>query len=351
VESPEAIFGEYTYFSSYSTTWLEHVRTYADMAVAKFKLSSKSLVLEVASNDGCLLKCFADRGVRVLGIEPAKNVAAWAIESGIPTIADFFGVRLAKELARDDRRADLIVANNVLAHVPLLDDFVKGMALALRPSGTATFEFPHLLRLIERGEFDTIYHEHLSYFSLSSAKRVLVAFGLSVVDVEELAVHGGSLRVYAMHAATAEQPDRRVEELLQAEKRAGLSTLTPYRQFGAKAKRVKRDLLEFVRSAKRAGKHIVGYGAPAKAVTLLNYCGLGSDVVEYTADRSPHKQGKYLPGVRVPIVAPEKIYDTKPDFVLVFPWNIKDEIMEQMKDVRSWGGRFVVAIPELMVTP
>jgi SAM-dependent methyltransferase len=341
-ESPDAIFRDYAYFSSYSTTWLAHARAYADSIARRLCLNGSSLVVELASNDGHLLREFQKRSIPVLGIEPAMNVARAAQAAGVPTEPEFFGVALARQLASGGRSADLIVANNVLAHVPDLNDFVAGIALLLKPGGTATLEFPHVLRMLERAEFDTIYHEHYSYFSLHSAQRAFDRHGLAVVDVDELPTHGGSLRVYVRHDGS---PSGAVEKVRSDEIAAKLEQLEGYAGLDADARRVKRDLVGFLTRVKGEGAAVAGYGAPAKATTLLNYCGIGTELLEYTVDRSPHKQGRLIPGVRVPIHAPERIFETKPDYVLVLPWNLKDEIIEQMAGIRAWGGKFVVPIP------
>jgi C-methyltransferase-like protein/putative zinc binding protein/methyltransferase family protein len=347
-ESPEAIFRDYAYFSSYSSTWMAHARAFADRVTQTLGLDANSLVVELASNDGYLLKEFRDRSIPVLGVEPARNVARAAEAAGIPTVAEFFGTTLARRLAAEERRADLIVGNNVLAHVPDLNDFVAGIQVLLERSGTATLEFPHLLRMLERAEFDTIYHEHFSYFSLHTAERVFEKHGLRIVDVDELTTHGGSLRIYAQHD-DGRAPSASVARVKSQEVAAGLERLEGYARFEEAAQRVKRNLVEFLVRSKREGSAVAGYGAPAKATTLLNYCGIGADLLEYTVDRSPHKQGLLIPGVRVPIRAPEEIYRTKPDYVLILPWNIKDEICDQMAGIRAWGGRFVVPIPELAI--
>ncbi|HEV8629156.1 MAG TPA: class I SAM-dependent methyltransferase [Thermoanaerobaculia bacterium] len=350
VESPQAIFSDYAYFASYSESWLAHARDYAAMAVARFGLGASSRVVEIASNDGYLLRWFAERGIPVLGIEAAANVAAAARELGIESRVAFFGAAYAGELVAEGIRADLLVGNNVLAHVPALGDFVTGLATLLAPRGVLTMEFPHLLRLMAEGQFDTIYHEHFSYFSLAAVRRVFADRGLELFDVEELPTHGGSLRIYARHTGDDSRPvGPRVATLLAKEEAAGLLRLDGYRHFGARVAAVKRDLLRFLLDAAEQGKTVVGYGAPAKGNTLLNYCGVRSDLLAYTVDRSPHKQGRLLPGTRIPIHSPHRILDTRPDYVLILPWNLKDEVMEQMAAVRSWGGRFVVAVPRLQV--
>jgi len=349
-ESPENIFSDYAYFSSFSDSWLAHARRYVGAMVDRFAIGQASQVVEVASNDGYLLQYFRDRDVPVLGIEPAVNVAAAAVDKGIPTRVEFFGSRSAARLVEEGVRANLLLGNNVLAHVPDLRDFVTGLATLLAPTGVLTMEFPHLLRLIERNQFDTIYHEHYSYLSFAVVQRVFSERGLTVFDVEELATHGGSLRVYARHAADGSRPvGERVEALLAAEHDAGLESLETYDRFGERVRETKRKLLEFLIRARREGASVVAYGAAAKGNTLLNYCGVGTDLVDYVVDRSPHKQGRYLPGSRLPIFPPERIAETRPDYVLVLPWNLLDEIVEQMAHVRGWGGRFAVAIPELTV--
>ena len=349
VESPAAIFGDYAYFASYSTTWLEHMEAYAARMVEKLALGPESLVIELASNDGYLLQFFKRRRVPVLGVEPARNVARAAEAAGIPTLVEFFGPPVASRLASEGRRADLLVANNVLAHVPDLNGFVSGISTVLKPHGLATLEFPHLLRLIEEHQFDTIYHEHFSYFALSVVRAVFARHGLSVVDVEELPTHGGSLRVHARHAEAAPAASERVEALVAREASAGLGRVERYAAFAEEVRETKRALLDFLVAEKRKKASIVGYGAPAKGNTLLNYCGVRTDFLDYTVDRSPHKQGLYLPGTRIPIHPPDRIAETKPDYVLILPWNLKDEIMQQMSVVRQWGGRFVVPVPDVRV--
>jgi 2-polyprenyl-3-methyl-5-hydroxy-6-metoxy-1,4-benzoquinol methylase len=348
--SPEAIFTEYAYFSSYADSWVEHMRRYAEMIAARQGLGKDSLVVEVASNDGYLLQHFVRMGIPVLGVEPAANVARVAVEKGIPTLVKFFGEQTARDLVAEGRRADLICGANVLAQVPRPNDFVKGLQVLLADDGVVTIEFPHLLRLMAESQFDTIYHEHFSYFSFLSAERIFAAQGLTLFDVEELPTHGGSLRVYARHAADTRRPvTRRAEELRQREIDAGLLRLETYASFGEQVKETKRKLLEFLIGAKRAGKTVVGYGAPGKGNTLLNYCGVRTDFLDFTVDRSPYKQGKFLPGTRIPIHHPDRIREARPDYVLILPWNFKDEIVRQMAYIHEWGGRFVVPIPEVRV--
>jgi SAM-dependent methyltransferase len=347
-EAPEAIFGDYAYFSSYSTSWVDHARRYVAAVSERFGLGSAHRVVEIASNDGYLLRWFVERGVEVLGIEPAKNVAQAAIAAGIPTRVEFFGEESARRLQAEGLGADLIAANNVLAHTPRLNDFVEGLRLALKPGGRATLEFPHLVRLIAENQFDTIYHEHFSYFSLSTVRRVFAAHGLEIFDVEELETHGGSLRIYARHAGSGEIGER-VAAVLERERALGVETVEYYAGFAERVRETKRKLLAFLIDARRRGRTVVGYGAPAKGNTLLNYCGVRADFLDYTVDKSPHKQGRFLPGTRIPIHAPERILETRPDYVLILPWNLRQEIVASLPAVRDWGGRFLVAIPETRV--
>lgn len=351
-ERPEEIFSDYAYFSSVSSSWLAHAERYAAAVTERFSLGESSQVVELASNDGYLLQYFHGRGIPVLGVEPAANVAQAAVEKGIPTKVRFFGEETARELVEEGVKADLLVGNNVLAHVPGLNDFVAGMKRLLAPDGVLTMEFPHLLRLMEEGQFDTIYHEHYSYFSFLVVRKVFAHHGLTLFDVEELPTHGGSLRIYGRHAEDGSKEETpRVADLLAREEAAGLGTATGYGAFAERTRQVKRGLLRFLIDAKEAGRTVAGYGAPAKGNTLLNYCGIGTDLLEFTVDLSPHKQGRLLPGTRIPIHAPEHLLEAKPDDVLILPWNLKTEIMEQMAQVRSWGGRFVVAVPEVTIFP
>lgn len=344
--APEEIFADYAYFSSFSDSWVRHARAYVGQMVERFGFDSTSRVIEIASNDGYLLRSFVERGIPVLGIEPAANVAAAAQEAGIPTLVEFFGHELARRLRDQGEGADLLIGNNVLAHVPDLNGFVAGLAALLLPGGVVTMEFPHLLPLIEKTEFDTIYHEHFSYFSLLAVERPFAAAGLKVFDVDELPTHGGSLRIYAGHADERSQPlTSRVVALREREREAGLERLETYTSFDEGVRRVKLDLLEFLVGAKRSGKSVVGYGAAAKGNTLLNYCGIKSDLVDYVVDRSPHKQGRFLPGTHLPIHDPSEVERTKPDYLLILPWNLKEEIVEQMSHVRAFGCKFVVPIP------
>jgi SAM-dependent methyltransferase len=345
VASPADIFTEYAYFSSFSDTWLAHARAYVEAAIARFGLDGKHLVVELASNDGYLLQYFVEHGVRVLGVEPAENVARVAVEKGIPTVTEFFGTGTARRLAANGHAADLLVANNVFAHVPALNDFAEGIRRILKPGGVATLEFPHLLELVSRTEFDTIYHEHFSYFSFTTAERVLGAHDLAVFDVERLPTHGGSLRLYSAPASERRPVGDRVEELRALEAEAGLLDLATYDGFQERVRASKRDLLEFLLDAKRRGLSVAGYGAAAKATTLLNYCGIRSDFLDYVVDRSPYKHGRFLPGTHLPIHPPERLAETRPDLLLILAWNLKDEVMEQMAHVRDWGCRFVTPIP------
>ncbi len=349
-EQPEVIFGDYAYFSSYSDSWLKHAEEYVRMATRRFGLREESLVVELASNDGYLLQYFVEERIPVLGVEPAANVAAAAEEKGIPTRVRFFGEAMARDLAEEGLHADLIIGNNVLAHVPELNDFVTGMKHLLKPRGVITMEFPHLVRLIEGNQFDTIYHEHFSYYSFLTVERIFAAHGLTLFDVDELPTHGGSLRIYGRHEEDDSRPvEERVRALRARELDGGYDTLAPYVAFGERVYETKRKLLSFLVGAKNEGKSVVGYGAAAKGNTLLNYCGVRTDFLDYVVDRSPHKQDRYLPGTRIPIVAPERIDETRPDYVLILPWNLKDEIIGQMEHIRDWGGKFVVPIPEVRV--
>ncbi len=350
--APERIFREYAYYSSYSRAWLDHARAYVDMAIKRFGLTRDSRIIELASNDGYLLQFFVERGYPVLGIDPAENVAKAAEARGVPTLTRFFNAAMARQLAADGVLADLVIGNNVLAQVPDINGFVAGVPVILKPRGVATFEFPHLLRLIEENQFDTIYHEHFSYFSLLTAERIFAAHGMRVFDVEELWTHGGSLRLYVCHAENAAQPTLpAVGALVERERLAGLRDLVTYAAFAERVKETKRRLLEFLIAAKRAGKAVAGYGAPGKGNTLLNYCGIRGDFIDYTVDRNPYKHGRFLPGTHIPVLPPERIAETRPDYLLILPWNLKEEIMAQMAFIRDWGGQFVVPIPELRVYP
>jgi SAM-dependent methyltransferase len=346
--SPNEIFGEYAYFSSYIDALLKSAHTYADLMVDRFNIGSDSKVVEIASNDGYLLQYFAKKGIPVLGIEPAANVAKVAIEEkGIPTDIKFFGKQVAHELAIEHGKADLLLANNVLAHVPSLNDFVAGMKVLLKSDGVITIEFPHLMRLIEDNLFDTIYHEHFSYFSLTTAEKVFSAHDLTIFDVDEIPLHGGSFRIYARHREDlSKSVSDRVIEIKDKEEAAGLAKLETYFTFAEKVKETKRKLLEFLIAIERKGQTIVGYGVPGKSATLLNYCGIRTDFLDYTVDRNPYKQGKFTPGTRIPIYSTDRIEVTKPDYLLILPWNLKDELMEQLSYIREWGGKFIIPIPE-----
>lgn len=349
-ETPATIFGDYAYFSSYSDSWLDHARRYVEMAIKRFELTEQSQVVEIASNDGYLLQYFVTHGIPSLGIEPAANVAEAARHKGIPTLVQFFGKQTALDLAAGHIRADVLLGNNVLAHVPDLNDFIAGMKILLAPGGVITMEFPHLLRLMAENQFDTIYHEHFSYFSFLTVRNIFARHGLTLFDVEELTTHGGSLRIYARHVENDAIPvGARVGELAAREEQLGFGRLDYYLTFAEHVHETKRQLLNFLIEVKRSGKTVAGYGAPAKGNTLLNYCGIRADFVDYTVDRSPHKQGLLLPGTHIPIYGPEKVLETQPDYLLILPWNLKDEIMQQMAHIREWGGQFVVPIPRVEV--
>lgn len=346
----EIFTDEYAYFSSYSTSWLEHAKKYTDEMTSRFGLNQDSLVIEVASNDGYLLQYFKEKNVPVLGIEPTANTAAEAEKKGITSLVEFFGADVAEKLVSQGKQADLLLGNNVLAHVPDLNDFVKGMKILLKPSGVITMEFPHLQRLIELNQFDTIYHEHYSYYSFLTVEKIFAHHGITLFDVQQLNTHGGSLRIFGKHSDnTALEVTSNVEALKAQERAAGLDQLSTYDSYNEKVKETKRSFLEFLIKAKREGKTIVGYGAPAKGNTFLNYCGVRRDFIDYTVDMNPHKQGRFLPGVHIPIVSPEKYKETKPDYVVILPWNLKEEITQQHAYIKEWGGQFVVAVPETQV--
>lgn len=346
-----AIFNsDYVYFSSFSTSWLDHSRRYTEEMIRRFGFGGDSLVVEVASNDGYLLQYFREKKVPVLGIEPTANTAEVAIGKGIDTITDFFGVRLAEELVRSGRKADLLLGNNVLAHVPDIVDFVGGMKILLKDTGVITMEFPHLMQLVDNNQFDTIYHEHFSYLSFHTVKRIFESRGLALFDVEELPTHGGSLRIYARHQENnAQQVSPRVATLLNKEAAAGMTTLAYYDNFQQKALDVKMELTEFLIRQKRQGKKVVAYGAAAKGNTLLNYCGIKSDLIEFVVDANPHKRNKFLPASHIPVVAEDRLRESRPDYVLILPWNLKDEIVHQLAYIREWGARFVIPIPHLEI--
>lgn len=350
-ESPDVIFSDYAYFSSYSESWLAHCQRYTENVIQRFALDLNSRVIELASNDGYLLQYFLKAGLSVLGVEPSLNVARVAQERGIPTLVRFFGVETARELAEHNLRADLLIANNVLAHVPGLLDFVAGIPIVLKPDGVLTAEFPHLLRLIEQNQFDTIYHEHFSYFSFSTIQRIFHQAGLVLFDVEELPTHGGSLRIYACHPGSrwSQTVSRRVGILPEREREAGLTDLATYTRFQKTVQATRKALLNFLMEAAEEGKQVVGYGAPAKGNTLINYCGVRRDLLGFTVDRSPYKQGRLLPGSRIPILSPDAIRKAHPDYVLILPWNLREEVMESLSYIREWGGQFVLPIPRVEV--
>ncbi|MBB6142860.1 2-polyprenyl-3-methyl-5-hydroxy-6-metoxy-1,4-benzoquinol methylase [Silvibacterium bohemicum] len=349
-ERAENIFSDYAYFSSYSDSWLRHAKSYCENMRSRFGLGEDSFVVEVASNDGYLLQYFVQHNIPVLGIEPAANVAKVAVEKGVPTLVSFFGTRLAEELVREEQSADLVLGNNVLAQVPDLNDFVEGLKVLLKPEGVLTLEFPHLLKLIEKNEFDTIYHEHFSYFSMLTTVRIMEAHGLKVFDVEELPSHGGSLRVFACRAGSNNHPTApNVARVIEDEEKAGLDSVGGYERFAREVKDTKLALVDFLVKAAREGKSVAGYGAPGKSATLLHYCGIGRDLIEYTVDRSPYKQGRFLPGTHIPIHHPDRIRETKPEYVVILPWNLKDEIIKQLEFIREWGGSFVVPIPKVTI--
>jgi hypothetical protein len=350
--SSDHIFTEYAYFSSFSDTWLKHAAAYVDMIVSRLNLGKANLAVELASNDGYLLQNFVKKGIPALGVEPAANVAKVAVEKGVPTLVKFFGRETAQAMVAAGQRADLVIGNNVLAQVPDLNDFVGGIRIVLKPQGVATLEFPHLMRMMAENQYDTIYHEHFSYFSFITAEKIFAAHDLILFDVDELPTHGGSIRIYVRHKEDTSKPvGRRILELRDRELSAGFDRLETYSTFGEKVKESKRSLLEFLIQAKRSGKRIVGYGAPGKGNTLLNYCGIKTDFLDFTVDRNPYKQGKFLPGTHIPILTPDKIAGAKPDYVLILPWNFKDEIIKQMAMIREWGGKFVVPIPKVEIIP
>jgi 2-polyprenyl-3-methyl-5-hydroxy-6-metoxy-1,4-benzoquinol methylase len=348
--APGDIFSEYAYFSSYADSWVEHARQYCDLMCERFGLDRRSRVVEIASNDGYLLQHFVARGVQVLGVEPAANVAAVAIKKGIPSVVKFFGSKTARELASEFGRPDLLLGNNVLAHVPDLNDFVAGMKILLGETGVITMEFPHLLELMQHNQFDTIYHEHFSYFSFATVTEVFRHHGMTLFDVERIPTHGGSLRIYGRHTEDASKPvSARARELRAVEERFGLRKLETYAAFAEQVRETKRALLEFLIGAKRAGKRIIGYGAPGKGNTLLNYCGIGTDFLDFTVDRNPYKQGKYTPGTHIPIRHPDELIKARPDYVLILPWNLKDEILATIGKIPELQARFVVPIPSVQV--
>jgi hypothetical protein len=348
-EAPAAIFEDYVYFSSYSDSWLAHAKKYVDDRIKDRDLDESSMVVEIASNDGYLLQYFKEQGVPVHGVEPAKNVAEYALEKGIPTTVKFFGEQTARELVEEGIKANLSAANNVLAHVPDINDFVTGFKVLLAENGLVNVEFPHLYELVRHVQYDTIYHEHFSYLSLGAVSNIFAAKGLKIFDVEQLTTHGGSLRIYASHEFDAPAETDRYKAVMSLEDDFGITDGVAFANFRDKVLATKMELLTFLIEQRKAGKTVVGYGAPAKGNTLLNFCGVGKEFIEYTVDRNPHKQNLYLPGTRIPIYAPEKIMETKPDFVLILPWNLQAEVAEQMKEIREWGGKFVIPIPEVRV--
>ena len=349
-ESPQNIFTNYAYFSSYSKTWLEHAQEYVNMMISRFGFDEKSRIIEIASNDGYLLQYFKEKKIPILGIEPAVNVGEVAEKKGIPTIFKFFGTETAKKLANSDKKADLLLGNNVLAHVPNLNDFVKGLKILLKPNGVITMEFPHLLQLIQQNQFDTIYHEHFSYFSFLVVQKIFSSHQLTIFDVDEIPTHGGSLRIYAKHEENQElKVSENILKLIKKEYEFGLDKIITYSNFQKKVELLKQQICKFFISIKKEGKTIIGYGAPAKGNTLLNYCEIGNEVINYTVDKNPHKQGLFLPGTHIPIESPEKIKITKPDYILILPWNLKDEIIQQIDFIREWGGKFVTVIPEVKI--
>ena len=351
-ESPKNIFNNYAYFSSYSKTWLKHCKEYSNQVVSRLNLDCNKQIIEIASNDGYLLKNFKEKNFHVLGIEPAGNVARVAESFGIPTVKSFFNSSLALELAKSNKQADLLICNNVLAHVPNLNDFVAGLKILLKPNGVITLEFPSLFQLIEQNQFDTIYHEHFSYFSCLTVEKIFAHHGLKLFDIEELKTHGGSFRIYIRHQENLDNHiSENVSRVKLREKKHALDKLDSYHSFFRKVEEAKHQLRQFFTQTKQAGKSIVAYGAPAKGNTLLNYCKIGTNFIDYTVDINPHKQGRFLPGTHIPIFHPEKIKKTKPDYLLILPWNIKNEIMEQMKHIVQWGGRFVTPIPRIKVEP
>lgn len=350
-KTSESIFGkEYVYFSSYSTSWLQHASQYVDQMTSRFRLNEKSLVIELASNDGYLLQYFQQKKIPVLGIEPAAGTAAVAKDRGINTMIEFFGVDIARKLLQEGQQPDLLLGNNVLAHVPDIRDFVEGMKILLKSDGVITMEFPHLMQLVENNQFDTIYHEHFSYLSLLTVRSIFSSFGLEIFDVQELPTHGGSLRIYAKHQEDrSKEINSRVPELLAKEELRGVNTISFYRDFRKATLKVKLEFVSFLVQQKASGKKIVGYGAAAKGNTLLNYCGIKNDLIDYVVDANPYKQGKFLPASHIPVVVEERLKSDEPDFVVIFPWNLKDEIVTQLSYIRSWGGKFIVPIPHLEI--
>nr|WP_217988422.1 class I SAM-dependent methyltransferase [Aliifodinibius salipaludis] len=348
--SPEKIYEEYSYFSSYSDSWLRHARKYVDFMINNYSIDRESFVVEIASNDGYLLQYFQEKKIPILGVEPSTTVANAAMEKEIPTELLFFGEETAKTLKTKYQSADLILGNNVLAHVPKIHDFIKGLKVMLKEKGIMTFEFPHLLQLVKNNQFDTIYHEHFFYYSLYSIQSIFRKHGFKIFDVQELSTHGGSLRIFVTRLSNNQyQISKNVDKILFREKQEGYLNINFYKKFGENVRQTKRDLLRLILNLKNRGSTIVGYGAPGKGSTLLNYCGIGTDFIDYTVDRNPHKQGHYLPGSLIPILSPDKIRDTKPDYIFILPWNLKNEIIEQLQYVSEWGAQFIVPIPQPMI--
>ena len=349
-EKPENIFEDYAYFSSYSSTWLHHAENYVNMMIEKFGFNERNQIIEIASNDGYLLQFFKKKNIPILGIEPATNVAKVAKERGIPTLTKFFNVNTANELKKENKLAELIIGNNVLAHVPDLNNFVKGLKILLKPTGIITLEFPHILQLIQKNQFDTIYHEHFSYFSLLTSQKIFSFHELTIFDVDEIPTHGGSLRIYLKHSESENiLINQKVDILLEKEKQFGLENISTYENFTKNVKEIKEKLQEFFITAKKSGKKIVCYGAAAKGNTMLNYCKIGNEFIDYVVDQNPYKQKLFLPGTHIPIKSPDEIQKTKPDYVVIIPWNLKEEIMEQVKYIQDWGGKFMIPIPEVSI--
>ena len=349
-EKPESIFEDYAYFSSYSSTWLQHAKDYVEMIIPRLSLNENSIVIEIASNDGYLLQNFIEKNITVLGIEPAQNIAKAAMEKNIPTLTKFFNSQLAKDLVKEGKKADLIIGNNVLAHVPCLNDFIIGLKILLKPNGVITLEVPHLLQLMQNNQFDTIYHEHFSYFSVITLEKIFSTHGFIIFNVEEISTHGGSLRIYVKDVKNNEfLVNSSVERIIKKEIECGLTDISTYTNFGEKIKNIRKAIKEFFDLAKNENKNIVGYGAAAKGNTLLNYCEIGKEFMDYVVDRNIHKQGLYLPGTHIPVKNPKEILNTKPDYLVILPWNLKDEIMNQWNFIKQWGGKFVTLIPDVEI--
>ena len=349
IRTPDELFSNYAYFSSFSNSWLNHAKEYADMMIKRFRLNNKSQIIEIASNDGYLLDFFSRVNISVLGIEPASNVAKTAIKKGIPTLERFFNTKTAHDL-KNNKQADVLIGNNVLAHVPDINDFVKGMKILLKPNGVITMEFPHILQLINQNQFDTIYHEHYSYFSFSVIQKIFISQKLTIFDVEEIPTHGGSLRIFVKHSENKTlEIKENVQNLIKKENEKGLNDFSTYSDFASKIEKIKEEFTKFLEKADKENKSVICYGAPAKGNTLLNYFKINPKLIEYTVDLSPHKQGLFLPGTHIAIKKPSQIKETRPDYIIILPWNLKDEIMEQMKEVKDWGGKFVIPIPEVHI--